>query len=1487
MQMWNSRIGLLMLGLCWLTRPASAATQPAGPGANSRHALAAFRQQAAPTQPRSAGIHWTFRDIDIQTLLGRLKRFGVELPLPATGRVTVRLSISAPWRSILRAGSYEVDGDLTSPALNVAGIELKKLTLHLQYKEGALDLSAMRFTVPGNAGAEGVISGTARMLVQPPGDLHANLAIEKLPLSALAGTLPALAGQLSGEVSGRFNGQAPANRLRDLAAWHAEGRLTLANLVAFGLPAAEATTELRLSQGQATLTQLTAQLEDARLAASAQLSLTAPYAFTSRLRATIPDLNSLNRLKADFQPPVAIAGSFSLSADANGQLAPKRVRLRGSLDGRNLKAHQLTIDRLLIPYDGTLNSIRVRNLRLDLYGGRISANLNLPTTRGGNLGAGLRIENVDLARAASDLLNQKQSWRGAASGSLQLLAPAARLTQLDAWSGQGRLTFGRGAISGIDVSSIETRLQIAKGRLNLSNVLLDSAFARITGSAQADLVAPFGFSTALRIAEVDFAQLNRLPETFRPPVTVGGRAGISLRAQGTLQPFDFAARGGVATRRLRADRFFFDSLNFNYRISPQTMALSQVAGALYGGRVDGSATLGLTAPYDFGLKLNVTNADLAIANSLQDTLRRLANVAGRGNFSADLNGQLDPLSIQGQGQVRARDLRIDRARFDSLTFGFSAEKDLVKVPDLALIAYRGRLDGQIAMPLNANNAAAIDLRWQQINVGALLTDLRGVATNAVATQAGSETLTDLLNQTQFAGWTWGSLSVQTPAGKFFEPAAWTGKVDIALAALRLFGWSAKKGFVKGSLAGGRADLSRLAFDLDGTRLLGAARLNLSQPYDFNSRFSLDKLQLADFNALPEAIRPPVKLSGTVSVSAAARGTLDPLEITGTGSVTGNDLQADGARLDHLAIRFDAEKDRLALNRFQADLYGGQITGDAKLALRGEGSGHVNFNWRNINLGQLITDVAKLPVTVRGTLAGRLKIDIPDGKLADPLSWDVAAQFDTSPLGTRSEQLAELHGRLAYNDQLLDYHLDGELLRGAVDLAGRWQLRQSAPTAALPLPLGEGRGEGAPPRSSINEGHFQLRNARLDALTPLVGMEGALDSFTGTLGAEVEYRHEKSGLPAGAGQVTIDDLRLGGGDLLDELRGRILVAADRVEITNVDAALGGGSLNLSGLVYLDPRRRGSFRLKVNGADLAQLLAPWPQIASKTRGIVDAQLQGFFGGRRPVIVAGTIALARGHAAGIDISGVRVPVNGSIDPLSGRGTLELHGLTGQIAHGRITGNFDVTLADGIGLAGRGRLADIDLRTLLQHSGSAGRMASGKISGDYTLAGRNIRTINDLTGTLDATLRDAQAMSLPVLERTIPYLTGGVSGATTFDEGAIRASLARGMIRVERFSLASGSAQIYAEGKVTLAGRLNLNVTINTGQLSVPRRTLSMLASRILLVAAPPVGVLLNVTQFLSNQVINLEVTGTVRAPTVRIRPLNLLGQEAAQFFLLRALP
>ena len=1427
----------------------------------------AYRQQAAKRAPRRMGVGWTFKNISVQTLLERLKRYGVEVPVELSGQVSVHLSAGAPWRSLLRRSAYEVEADLTSPSLTVAGFELRNVAVHLVYSDGMLQLTDLHFTVADRQGHEGKLTGSANMQVRPPGDLHVNLSLNGLPLGAVFDKLPQLTGRASGTASGQFTASAPVDAVRDPARWQGGGRLTLADLQALGLPPGQIGLDLRLGRGRASLTNLSASLADARATGSAALNVTTPYGFTAQLRAAVPNLHWLKNLDQDVALPLDVVGSLSLAADLRGSLAPRRVNVSGALNGQRLKVKNVSIDRLRVPFTGTLDRIRLSAVRVDLYGGQVLANFSLPTQIAGDVGAGVRVRNVDLGRLAADALQQQQPWRGLASASLQWQAPADGLLDAQTWKGNGNFTVGRGNLLGIDVSRVAGNLSIDRGNLQLSSLDVDAALARVSGTAAVTAAAPFRFNTALRIENVDLAPLNNLPDKLRLPVTVGGRAGVSARVEGTLQPLAFNARGGVAARRLSAAGLLLDTLNFNYDITEKQAAISQIAGSIGGGTIGGSADVALASPYEFALKLDVKNADLSIGNRLPGNLRPPVQVGGVISASADLKGRLRPLEVDGNGNLTARNLRLDGATIDSVAVDLSAARDSISVSRLAVVAYSGRADGTLDIPLNDAGAGHIDLRWQRIDFGRMLNQLAPNIDNII--NALPPNIAEAIGDSRFAGWTWGRIKVDTPAGKLADPANWSGDLDISLADVQALGFSTPKAFIRGTLAEGRAELTRFAFDINETRIRGTANLALRAPYDFDANFKLANGQLADFNRLPEAIRPPLKLSGEFALSAEADGTLDPLAVTGNGSLTANAIEAGDAKVDLLEIQFAAAKDKLELTRFRLDLYGGQVNGTATLPLAGDENGRIAFNWQAIDIGGLVSDLAHPPLRLRGTVDGMLDVTMPGGNLAEFRRWTIDASFNTSPLLAGKASLGQLSGRLGYEQGLLDYDVHGNLFGGTLKLAGRWQ-------------------PGVPAdRQPVNEGQLNLAALRLNSLMPFLEAAGATGTITGQVNLIVPYRHDpNTGLPTGNGQLAVDNLMVNGIMLFDELRGQVRLAGDRVELTNLSGLFADGSLAGYATIYLDPTRRGSFEISLSGVELAQLVALVPKGPRGIRGTLDAQLQGYFGGGRPVQVNGAVAVREGRVAGVAFNSVRLPIVGNFDS-GGHGTVQMHGASGQVAMGRVVGDIDLTLANTLNLNGKGKLSRVDLRTLMHSMASGSRLASGKISGVYTLAGRNVRTINDLTGTLRATLDDTQAMSLPVLQRTLPYLTGGVSGSTTFDEGTLRATLSRGVVRVERFSLSSGSIQIYAQGNVSISGRLDLSVTAKTGQLSGGTRAIAWVLAKVTLVAAPPVGVLLEATQFLSNQVINLEVTGTIRSPTIRVQPLQLLGQEAAQFFLYQALP
>jgi hypothetical protein len=100
----------------------------------------------------------------------------------------------------------------------------------------------------------------------------------------------------------------------------------------------------------------------------------------------------------------------------------------------------------------------------------------------------------------------------------------------------------------------------------------------------------------------------------------------------------------------------------------------------------------------------------------------------------------------------------------------------------------------------------------------------------------------------------------------------------------------------------------------------------------------------------------------------------------------------------------------------------------------------------------------------------------------------------------------------------------------------------------------------------------------------------------------------------------------------------------------------------------------------------------------------------------------------------------------------------------------------------------------------------------------------------------------------------------------------------------LASSQLQIYMTGRATLAGRLNLEAIVSTGERFEPLQARSLL-TRLALATVPPARVLAAANDFLSNRVVHLAIGGTMRRPVVRILPFRSLREEAIRFFLRQA--
>src|SRR5205807_4011283 len=86
--------------------------------------------------------------------------------------------------------------------------------------------------------------------------------------------------------------------------------------------------------------------------------------------------------------------------------------------------------------------------------------------------------------------------------------------------------------------------------------------------------------------------------------------------------------------------------------------LSPIDARLEGAPVAGSAELKLASPYEYAIKLNLTQTNLAALERLSPDVRPPLHFAGRFDAKAEVHGKLRPLTYELSGAANAEDLRV-------------------------------------------------------------------------------------------------------------------------------------------------------------------------------------------------------------------------------------------------------------------------------------------------------------------------------------------------------------------------------------------------------------------------------------------------------------------------------------------------------------------------------------------------------------------------------------------------------------------------------------------------------------------------------------------------------------------------------------------------------------------------------------------------------------------------------------------------------------
>lgn len=1273
--------------------------------------------------------------------------------------------------------------------------------------------------------------------------------------------------RVEGRISGSLSVGVPWNAIASGRAWRLGGALASRELAVSGFVVRDVAIRLQYRDGVLRLEQLqvrvpkpgiAAREADGVLSGVAAIQLIPRGRFTATPRLTAFPLESLGTA---FEPLRGVAGRVSGSLDAHVAVNRLRDLTAWTADGplalEGFTFRDSPPADARVQFDLRRGVLSARDFVLNVGATRLTsqASLNLQGRRpwrlsavveAGQLGELLRL--VDRFIEGDRLVAVADAIAGVMSGTVELagtLAPLAH-TRLSGHAALGNVAWRPPAglrlpLRPLAAQQVEFDYRLAGQTVELTRMSAVIARGSIGGAAavplrNGNLAANIQWS-GLRLSEL-------LAEPFQGPGVSSGALALAIPFGAWSDPARWDVRLNARATEFTYDRWTVAEVHSGaVTLSAGHLRIPAASARLEGERIAASLDMRLNAPRAFTASVDAPRVRLETLRSIPQLAQTAAGLEGLVGVSANLHGVWQPWQATAAGRLVGSGIRYAGRTIDDLRLNLSADGEKVTLSQVQASLYGGTASGNGTVALAQQPGIDAQLNWAGVDAGRLLA---GVPPTPVAV----------------SGRTSGSLELTIPAGGLDRVELWMADAQVRLEALDVYAWRIRPlEPVNLRLDDGQLHAANLHALADGSPLRASLALGMGGAWTLDVRGSVDRARLERITALPGLAYFQGRVAGLANVEAHVQGTLDPVRISATGSADAREIRFDAHEVERIALKFALSPESLSLSAIEASVYGGRLTGAAVAPLTPTGAASAEAAWSDVDVGRFIDGLANLPTTPVGKTSGKVRLRIPPGAFGELTRWDFELDASLPEVRANGVPLASLAIRATQRDERLQYQSSGRLLGGVLQLSGARPAGVRASGIAL---LGDARGA--------------LRGANLEQLAQAAATPPAQPApVDGTLNLQFHSSQAPDGWQwTTAVQVT--DLDVAGRDLAAGVDVRLRGDQRSAHLASLTGQVAGGSLAGSGEWEFAPRSAGAVRINLRGARIEHFaeLAFGADDAALA-GPVDLQLQVRPGASWRL--AGVVATARAESGDVALRNVRVPIDAVWHPTSGRLEARLSGVYLSLAGGRVTGRLTASRSIGWSLDGNFRFYRVDVAALT--GSSYGR---GRLTGTLDLAGRRVRSVNDLRGTLVATLEDTQARNVPVLTQVIGVVPGISSSATTFSDGRLEARLSRGVVRVEELSLASPQVQLFVTGRATLAGRLDLDAVVSTRD-RIDSLLARNLLARLAVNAVAPVALLVQANEFLANRVIHLAIGGTLSRPTVRVLPFQTLREEAVRFFLRRA--
>lgn len=661
---------------------------------------------------------------------------------------------------------------------------------------------------------------------------------------------------------------------------------------------------------------------------------------------------------------------------------------------------------------------------------------------------------------------------------------------------------------------------------------------------------------------------------------------------------------------------------------------------------------------------------------------------------------------------------------------------------------------------------------------------------------------------------------------------------------------------------GHLDIPKLEAKLDGRPLTARGGLDLAPPRAFSGTLDVTGWDLASVESLIPGAPRPSPVAGLLSAHAEGSGTFAPWAVRVQGQGRVDRFQAGPVPLGDVPFRWTTDRDTVVISGVEARPFGGRFSAEARVPIVADKPVEGSATLSGIDLAKLADAMPDRALKLTGRADGSLAFAIP----AQSREVNASVNLSSPDLTVQGIPAERVQAAVRAHQGILKYEVTAQSLGGKIKLLGNFPLAAHSPGTQRAV-----------------DAELRVVGFTLEALWRVFSLSGPVTDLGGLGALDANLRQVLEGTGKGLwarGIVELRDLSLGKHHPLGRLRGEVVGSPGgwRIEPLSGEVAGGTASGRLWGTTPPAGPRRLGFNVRIDRAPLKQVLVSLPRLSANVEGSATLRLRGDLA--EALRVEGDLQLADARLAGLPVGEFHAPAELIVTPASGNGALHLRRLSARLAGGVVRGDGTFRIGQDRAFESQAQLAGVDLQAFTRLMSDSKNASSGRLSGRVSLAGPDLAAVERYRGKILLDLDEASLFNLPVF-REIDRFLGSARGGL-FEDGDLVATIANRQVFVEMLTLEGRIVQLHASGTVGFDTTLNLEVLINTNQI-IPQtgQALVRLIPGLREALGRSEEAILRVSNFLSNRLLKLRVTGTLKNPSVAVDASIAVASTAVGFF------